>query len=212
MIDLLHTILKFTHIGSLALGIGGAIISDLFVLGLLNKAISRSDLRLLENLEKIVFLGLMMLWVSGVGFFVEYQLFSPENLSNPKIMAKLTIVMIVTLNGLLFHMFFHNRVFREGMVIVELPVVTYYSLILFGTLSCFSWIGAMTLGAVSQLNYAFPYLHIMAGYLAIVAIGMVCGCTFATFKRWNASRKAGLATGDVTEQRFQAPPQFAVKR
>ncbi|MZR32091.1 hypothetical protein [Sneathiella litorea] len=205
MIDLLHTILKFTHIGSLALGVGGAIISDLFVLGILNKAITKGDLRLLENLEKIIFLGLMMLWISGVGFFVEYQLFSPEKLGNPKIMAKLTIVMIVTLNGLLFHMFFHNRVFREGMVIIKLPVVTYYSLILFGTLSCFSWIGAMTLGAVSQLNYTFPYLHIMAGYLAIVAFGMACGCAFASFKRWNARRKPEFLRGDVTETLFQKP-------
>ena len=212
MIDLLHTVLKFTHIGSLALGVGGAIIADLFVIGLLRKPITKHDLKLLENLEKIVFLGLMMLWISGVGFFVEYQLFSPEKLGNPKIMAKLSIVMIVTLNGLLFHMFFHSRVFREGMVIVKLPTAAYYSLILFGTISSFSWIGAMTLGAVSQLNYAFPYLEIMAGYLAIVACGLVCGGIFATFKRWRANRTPERTIADVREKLFQAPPAFAVKR
>ncbi|MEH6477851.1 MAG: hypothetical protein V7727_19325, partial [Sneathiella sp.] len=135
MVDLLHTALKFTHIVSLVLGVGGAIIADLFVVGLLRKPLRKMELRLLENLEKVVFIGLLMLWVSGVGFFVEYQFFTPEKLSNPKIMAKLSIVLIVTLNGLLFHMFFHSRVFKEGTVIVSLPPVTYYALILFGTVS-----------------------------------------------------------------------------
>lgn len=212
MIDLIHTILKFTHIISLTLGVGGAIIADLFVIGLLNKAITRQELRLLENLEKFVFVGLMLLWISGVGFFVEYQLFNPEKLSNPKILAKLTIVMIVTLNGLLFHMFFHNRVFQEGLVIVKLPPLTYYSLILFGTISSFSWIGAMTLGAVSQLNDVFPYIQIMVGYLAIVACGMISGLMFATFKRWHVNRDPELTVSAAREKTFQAPPQFALKR
>jgi hypothetical protein len=210
MIDLVHTILKFTHIISLALGVGGAIIADLFVIGLLNKAITRQELRLLENLEKFVFVGLMLLWISGVGFFVEYQLFNPEKLSNPKILAKLTIVMIVTLNGLLFHMFFHNRVFREGLVIVKLPPLTYYSLILFGTISSFSWIGAMTLGAVSQLNDIFPYVHIMVGYLAIVACGMISGMLFATFKRWRG-RIVETATEAGCQHKFEVPPHLALK-
>jgi len=212
MIELFHTTLKFTHIVSLSLGVGGAIIADLFVLGLLKKCITKHDIKLLENLEKIVFFGLMMLWISGVGFFVEYQLFAPEKLQNPKIMAKLSIVMIVTLNGLLFHMFFHSRVFKEGMVIVRLPSLSYYSLILFGTISSFSWIGALTLGAVSQLNYKFPYLQIMAGYLAIVACGLICGGIFATLKRWCAEDFSAKLNSERIETQLQAPVKLALKR
>ncbi|MGB7286661.1 MAG: hypothetical protein WBC71_07010, partial [Salaquimonas sp.] len=99
-----HTILLILHVAGLVAGLGGTLFLDLYLLRYLyHRPLTLHVFELLEFGGKIVSMGLVTLWISGIGFLFYYWAQVPENLSNPKIWAKLSVVCILSLNGLAIH-------------------------------------------------------------------------------------------------------------
>jgi hypothetical protein len=95
--------ITFLHLAGLALGIGGAWILDGFIIKHLTLKISQEKYDVIVFVSKIVLLGLLILWLSGLLFISFYYFYSPDMLFNQKVWEKIVIVTILTINGVFVH-------------------------------------------------------------------------------------------------------------
>lgn len=160
-----HTTLIILHLLGIALGAGGALASDwIFLISARDGRISRSETRFLSLGSKLVWSGVAILALSGLGLF----LLDPIRLlSSPKFLAKMSIVLIIILNGISFHFLHLPRIKRhagEHFPSSDEFMRYRFALVASGAISFVSWISALILGA--WRNIPFSYLQIMLAYLA----------------------------------------------
>jgi hypothetical protein len=106
---MLHTqttfqLLLTVHLIGLALGLGAVGVSDFAFFRAMHKGdrITPETVSWMRFFSKIVWLGLVILALSGIGLF----LFNPqEYLSSPGFLAKMVIVGILTINGLVLNLY-----------------------------------------------------------------------------------------------------------
>jgi hypothetical protein len=136
----------------------------------------RIDLRLLGRATSVVMLALGGLWLTGLGLiWLDTGFHIAEIASRPKLLAKLTVVSALTLNGLALHgaalprlSMFHGDPRRAA----TLPAVL-------GAVSATTWIYAACIGlgapVAAVLGYrGFMLLYILALSIAIaVSLGVV---------------------------------------
>lgn len=102
--EMIKELLLLLHLVGVAFGVGGAWILDaLLIFHLKKNIITKDKLHFINFTSKIVLIGLSVLWVSGLSFLIHYFLFSPENLTNQKVWAKVFIVFTLTVNGYFIH-------------------------------------------------------------------------------------------------------------
>lgn len=166
-----RTFLRLVHFAGLIIGFGGAVFLDLLLARYRRMTMTADLVSNVEWVSRFVAVGLLLLWISGVGFLLLYEASEPEKLMNPKIWAKITIVAILSLNGIAIHRLvlpFLRR--RTGMQLLEgLRPKTKVALIGCGVVSAVSWSVPVVLGAAPQLNFVVPGLVILAAYALVVA-------------------------------------------
>jgi hypothetical protein len=176
--------LRVTHFVGLVLGLGAATLLDLIILRFLAVGtVSRDHCQIVEFSSKVVTVGLVLLWATGLGFLLHYGLFDPAKLGNQKIWAKIAIVGILTLNGIFIHKsvlplvrsnigrsLFHGMGNRQRHVLLASGVV-----------SATSWYVPLLLGSVPQLNFVVPAWIILATYGALLLLGIVLTRTIGRF-------------------------------
>ncbi|MEM7709264.1 MAG: hypothetical protein AAF264_00600 [Pseudomonadota bacterium] len=163
--------LRFVHFIGLAIGLGGATMLDLMLLRFfVRQRIASETLSIFEFSSRIVGCGLWILWFTGLGFLTIYALDDASKLTNPKVHAKLVIVLLLTMNGL----FIHRRILPvlkdrvgqclfTGMAPRQRVVLT-----VSGSISAVSWYVPVALGAFSQLNDLVPASAILAIYATLL--------------------------------------------
>lgn len=170
----LKTVLIGIHLLGLVFGFGAAIFLDLYLLRYIYfKAVEPHTYELAEFGGKLVTLGLMFLWISGLGFLVLYWQETPEKLGNPKVLAKVTIVFMLTLNGFALHYGPLARIKEsEGRFLFDgFSQMTRVVTLLIGAVSIVSWSVAMLLGFTKEFNNVIPAEVFLGGYyLAIVTL------------------------------------------
>lgn len=170
----LKTVLIGIHLLGLVLGFGAAIFLDLYLVRYIYfKTVEPHTHELAEFGGKLVTLGLMLLWISGLGFLMLYWQETPEKLSNPKILAKVTIVFMLTLNGFALHYGPLARIKEsEGRYLFDgFSQMTRVLTLLIGAVSFVSWSMAMMLGFTKEFNNVIPAEVFLGGYyLAIVTV------------------------------------------
>lgn len=173
----IRTGLRVVHFCGLVLGVGAATLLDLIIARfVLMRGISYEHVYVVDFSSKIVTIGLVLLWISGIGFLVHYGVFDPAKLQNPKIWAKIAIVAVLSINGLLVHYFVLPRIraqvgkrLLDGLSSFECSLV-----LLAGTVSAISWYVPLLLGAIPQLNYVVPAEVILVSYaLLLIALNTV---------------------------------------
>jgi hypothetical protein len=179
--------LRLIHFVGLVLGLGAATLLDLIIIRfVLMRQIADEHINVIEFSSKVVAVGLGLLWLSGVGFLVHYGLFDPAKLWNPKVWAKITIVAVLSINGVLVHHFVLPAIRNQvGRGLFDGRSRANRSFLLFsGTVSAISWYVPLLLGAVPQLNFAVPAWVILTGYaVLIVASGTVAQMAIALVSR-----------------------------
>lgn len=166
----LKIILLIGHLIGVALGAGGATLSDLlFLSSVRDNLIDRSELRLLRVAARVVIAGLALLTVTGVGFFFT------DSQPSDRFWAKLTIVAIAALNGY----WLHRQLFPlfERCAQQQRPLLTAHSsryawrVVAAGCISAVSWYAALILGV--WRSAPFSYWEILGGYLGIVMTALI---------------------------------------
>ena len=171
----LKTGLRVIHFVALVLGLGAATLLDLIILRFLAKGnVSSDHYHIVEFASKVVSVGLILLWVSGLGFLLHYGLFDPAKIGNQKIWAKMAIVAILTLNGVFIHYSVLPILRRNiGRSLFEgLSGMQRGLLLASGVVSATSWYVPLLLGSIPQLNFVVPAWIILSVYGALLSVGI----------------------------------------
>lgn len=170
VISYLRTSLRLFHFAGLVLGFGGAIFLDLMLSRYRRMVVSTELVANVEWISRFVASGLLLLWISGGGFLLLYFVAEPEKLMNPKIWAKITIVSILTINGLAIHRFVLPFIRQRvgSQLLTEIKPGTKVALIACGVISVVSWTVPVILGAAPQLNFVVPCAVILAAYVLML--------------------------------------------
>jgi len=188
---LLKSMLRIIHFLGLALGLGTATFLDMMMLRFMVRGkIRRTHWLMLEFGSKMVTGGLILLWLSGIGFLVWYGFFEPRNLGNPKIWAKVSIVAVLTINGNYLHgivlPIFRGQIGRG--LFVGVPVRKRNLMVAGGVTSVVSWYFPVAIAASPWLNFEVPYTYIAGSYLAVLVTGLLLAMTaVAVFARMLAA-------------------------
>ena len=163
------TLLVVLHLIGVAIGAGGAYMSDaMFTMSVRDEKISRTEFRFLKLGSEMVWIGLVLLIFSGLGLFMQDPGFY---LNSTKFLAKMSIVFLLTLNGVIFHIFHIPRIHRHRDE--HFPSSDEFErkkglMLTSGAISITSWTFALILGALSTVPY--PYISIMLFYAGVLVI------------------------------------------
>ncbi len=162
------TLLTLAHLLGVAVGAGGAFASDaMFLASVRDGRLSATELRFLKLGSRMVWAGLALLAASGTGLFLTDP---PYYLASSKFLAKMTVVAVITANGLVFHAVHIPRLLTHsgrGPAIREMLARHKTLLLAGGAISGVSWLSALTLGALRAVP--LPYASIMGVYLLLLA-------------------------------------------
>jgi len=145
-----QTFLKISHLVGTVLGVGAVTFMDFFYLKAAKDGkLQPAEIEPIKLLTPFLRLGLIILILSGLGYFLLFRLTGhEERLLNPRFLAKITIVGVILINGLLLEA-------------KKIPPA------LGGPISSASWYSAFILGAWRGLELS--YLAIMGAYLLVIA-------------------------------------------
>lgn len=169
----MRTGLRFVHFIGLALGLGGATLLDLMLLRFfLCSRIGAETFDVFRFSTRVIEAGLLILWLSGIGFLLFYAAYDPAKLTNPKVHAKFAIVAVLTLNGIVIHRHILPAIRGQiGKTLFEgLSPLRRGAFVVSGAVSAVSWYLPVALGVFSQLNHTVPALTILLVYLLLIAV------------------------------------------
>lgn len=174
------TIFYVLHIIGIALGVGGATVSDfLFLHSVRDRKISSDEFSLLSSISKILWTGLALLIFSGTGMLAVQYFTTGSIAMSGMFLAKMTIVLVVFLNGLAFK----KLVFPVLAAHTDRPLHQsvgfadkLWTLSIIGAISIVSWYSALLLGALRTIE--LPYVFVMTFYVFLVSGGAIFGYLF----------------------------------
>ena len=180
------TVLTGIHLLGVCFGLGGATMLDVWILRWLRWGDLPGEVaRIFGYVGKVCSVGLALLWLSGLGFLALYAVESPDTLANPKLWAKLTIVLVLTLNGFLIA----SIVLPSTLGDLRRPILDGVSgrraviFLMSGAISGVSWYSAFALGLMREFNGTVAYglliglwlTGIVATFLAALVFWMRLG-------------------------------------
>lgn len=189
------TLLVGLHLVGLCFGLGGATMLDFWILRWMRwGGLPPEIARIFLFVSKVCSVGLILLWLSGLGFLAVYAVESPEKFQNPKLWAKITVVVVLTLNGLLIHGAILPGILRD----VGRPMLEGISgkrtgiFLVSGAVSGVSWYAAFTLGLMRELNNVVAYSTLIGLWLMGVAAASFGAYTlWLHLREWSALRRGG---------------------
>ncbi len=177
------TILRLVHLSGLIMGLGGAMLADytIFSRGVIRPV---SDYTIIQTrlLSHIVSIGLCILWVSGFALITVKLQLQPDFMQNPKVWAKIVVVVMLTINGILVHRYVLPLVMRsQGRRLFDGATTRQIAgLTLLGSVSLVSWSLPFVLGKAAGLNFVTPMSSILAAYLACILVAWLGLFAFMT--------------------------------
>jgi hypothetical protein len=163
----LKTVYLIGHIFGAILGAGGAFASDaMFFSTIKDGRINKDELRFMKLGSKLVWSGLALLVVSGI--FLVYT--NPEMyFASSKFLAKLTIVGVIVVNGIIFHLIHLPHIQGHiGLKFADSPTFKRKASFLMasGAISMVSWILTVILGVLKNIPY--NYTQIIGTYFILI--------------------------------------------
>jgi len=214
--------LMLVHFLGFALSSGSLLILDLrFSTLLFGRRVRHFDIVLVHKIAPAVRLGLVLLWTSGLGLVFESAASDPHLLADPKLQAKVIIVAVLTINGILVEKLCLPALARsEGQVFfAPLTRIARFELIAIAAISAVSWCFAALLALSNKLHVdlvadATTILRYYGGTLAFaVALG-----TLIVRRIPRSAAASGLeflrspTTSGVKPRRAKKSPSYLRKR
>lgn len=191
----MKTLIVYAHLLAACVAIGILLIQDLALAKSKGSPLSATAIKDLTKSAEIMFIALVLLWISGLSLVLLGYLEDPQQyLMNPKLWAKFTVVSLLTLNGIALHYFSFPRVTsRRGLL--GLPTFEQILVTLTGALSSVSWLFACYLGIARNWNYTTDYSFVMFIYS-----GLLVGAFIVAGEVLRAMRRAEPEPPMLTEQ------------
>ncbi len=192
----LKSIILFFHLSGLALGVGGAWFLDILLIKFSKGLITKGKVGLIHFISHFVFIGLTLLWVTGLLFIAYYYLYTPDLMYNPKVWAKVVVVCVLSVNGYFIHSYVLNKI--EGGIGKSFFDIFNQSdikrLVFITVISFVSWLFPIVLGVSKTLNFDVPALTILSYYAGTLFIGLLVANAIVFIAmltlKWNGSINA----------------------
>lgn len=167
------TVIVVFHALAAALGVGTVLVTDVFFMKFLKDyRITESESDILDTLSQVVWFALGLLILTGVGLFLPTSM---EYLAKTKFVAKVVIVGVIAVNGVLLNLFVAPKLVKIsfGQDSVEHPHEFRHlrrMALAFGGVSIVSWIATFVLGSIRSLPFSVPALLMMYTFLILCAV------------------------------------------
>ncbi len=166
------TILLLFHVLGVVCGVGGVLMLDIDLVRLLRGTrITAQNVALTRFVSAFVKAGLVAVWVSGVLIIAIAPDGPASVLANPKLQAKLVVVVVLTINALFIEtlalpLLVRNvgRPLFDGVDQIRRSVVLGC-----GAVSTLSWLFPIALGLARELNGVVPAQIILTDYVLLLA-------------------------------------------
>lgn len=176
MMDL-RTLLVIVHVIGAVIGAGAATVGDyLFFKFSRDKRVDKDELRIIKTVSELVWVGLLILLLSGFGFLLLYisdYNSIRDHYNFGKIAAKATIVAVLIGNGLvLHHIVLPIFAARVGKPLATTGFIKKSPIIFTaGAVSFVSWYATIILGAWRGLQLG--YWAVMLSYVGVLLTAVV---------------------------------------
>jgi GGDEF domain-containing protein len=173
----IRTVLIIMHLIGLVVGLGAATVADVLFMGcLLNNRMTEDQFASFKRVTDLVVVGLLILGASGFGFIAFYALTDPSLIANPKLWAKLGIVVVLSINGFFMHDFIMPLIGRNlNRPLFSVPAIIRNRWLLFGcgAISMTSWYAALVLGVWKEINFKVSYWEIFSSYAVLCTLAVI---------------------------------------
>jgi hypothetical protein len=169
----MKTLLVYAHLLAACVSVGILLIQDSALAKSRGKALSAAAIKDLTKSAEVMFVALIVLWITGLALVLLGYLENPQQyLMNEKLWAKFTVVSVLTLNGVALHFFSFPRVTsRHGLL--GLPTFEQILVTLTGAISSTSWLFACYLGIARPWNYTANYSYVMFIYAGLLIAAVI---------------------------------------
>lgn len=165
------TIYIIIHLFGVAIGAGGAFMSDaMFFSSIKDRMFNKTEIRFLKLGSTMVWVGLLLLFVSGIGLFTLYP---DRYMNSSKFITKMIVVVIITINGAIMHtnqipmiIRHENKKLKSSKEFIKKQPI----LLVGGAISVVSWSFAIVFGALRSIPY--PVINIFGFYLLVLAFAI----------------------------------------
>lgn len=189
----------YVHLIACSVAIGSIVVSDFAVVRQLisGDPYQGQDNEHLQQLQSAVTFALLALWLTGaVIIAIDVAAKGLGYFDNPKLQAKIIIVCLLTLNGVLLH----NTVLpmmKKAKSLLRLTWSQAAFALFVGTLSAISWFYAAFLGIGRHLSWKYPLMQLLAPHTALIAcafLGMLSLLAWAKYRTRKPSQRDFDAT------------------
>ncbi len=157
----MKTLIVYAHLLAACIAIGILLMQELALAKTRGKALSSVAIKDLTKAADIMFMALVVLWISGLALVLLGYLENPaQYLMNEKLWAKFTVVSVLTLNGI-----------ARGFLSV--PGFEQILVALTGAISSVSWLFACYLGIARPWNYTVDYSYVMFIYVGLITCAFI---------------------------------------
>lgn len=181
--------LVYAHLIACCAAIGLILMSDI---AMVKQLISgdpheRMDPKHLQELQNTVALALAALWATGAGIIaLDTSVKGLEYFANPKLQAKITVVALLTLNGILLH----HRVLplmKKAGTLLNMSFSQRSFAVFAGSVSAVSWFYAALLGVGRPLSWKYSLTQILAAYPVLIAGGFAALMLMVAWAQYRTS-------------------------
>jgi hypothetical protein len=171
-LDLLNDAARAVHLLGLALGFGVAIMADTLAARSLTRPLDQHEFDDLHRYHRMVAVGLVFFWTSGLVLLWLRTGFQPDNFS-PKLLAKLGVIGVLTVNAYLIgRIGLPTMQAWAGCRFGDLPFAHRAQLAVLAGVSGASWISAFALGVFKGMkSLEWDVLSEVIGVIYVLGLG-----------------------------------------
>jgi hypothetical protein len=166
----MKTVLIYFHLLSLAAAIGSVLIAEHLIFSR-HRKFSRDSYDTVIFASRTATVSLLLLWLTGIGLVSLGYLADPLYIANQKIWAKVSIVVLMSINGVYIHRWLLPRfadVARGGLLIRTVAESARMRLAFATSLA--GWLITAFYGAAKFLNQGYNYGELYGLYLTAVVM------------------------------------------
>jgi hypothetical protein len=193
-LELTRLAVLYVHLIACCVAIGMILTSDVAMVRALAKGDAgpgRQDAHL-HSLQVTVSRALLALWLTGIAI-IALDVWEKGQIyfDNPKLQAKITIVCLLTLNGMLLHRYVLPAMAYAGSLL-SMSFNARLLAVFAGAVSGVSWMYAAMLGVGRPLAWKYTLAELMAAYPLLIAAGFVSMTMLTLWSRHHERTRAPM--------------------
>lgn len=179
----------YVHLIACCVAIGLVLTSDFAMVKQMLKGDpnERVDAQHLQQLQKTVSTALIALWLTGAAIIgIDVVDKGLQYFQNPKLQAKILIVVLLTLNGMVLHQRVLPLMQKAGSLL-KLSFSQSMLAVFAGAVSGVSWFYAAMLGVGRPLAWKYSLVELMAAYPLLIVGGFISMTMLSFWAKYRAN-------------------------